>query len=288
MRDTGRVRLALALLFLISITFLVIGIRSGEAGLISSIRSTTLQVVGPVQSGATAMGEWFRTVADNFSRITTRDDEIAALKKENEELKFKLSQTNDLRRRANEIDKILAVVPPQNYRVIPAQVIAIGNSGDYQWTITLDAGKKDGISLNSSVVSGTGLVGSVVQVTDDYSIASLIIDPNVKVGVRVAGTAEIGYLSGTGDTAKLRLQMFDPYARMPVGAQIISWGSDTGKPYMPGLPIGRISEVDGSPGQLNRTGFVLPSVNISTLDVVGIVISAKRDALRDPLQQLGE
>lgn len=288
MRDTGRVRLALALLFLISFTFLVIGIRSGEAGIISSIRSTTLQVVGPVQSGATSMGEWFRTIADNFSRITTRDDEIAALKKENEELKFKLSQTNDLRRRANEIDKILSLVPPQNYRVIPAQVIALGNSGDYQWTITLDAGKKDGISLNSSVVAGTGLVGSVVQVSDDYSIASLIIDPNVKVGVRLAGTAEIGYLSGTGDTGRLRLQMFDPYARMPIGAQIVSWGSDSGKPYMPGLPLGRISEVDGVPGQLNRTGFVLPSVNISTLDLVGIVISAKRDALRDPLQQLGE
>jgi rod shape-determining protein MreC len=288
MRDSGRVRLVLAFLLAISTTFLVIGIRSGEEGVVAAARSATLQIVGPFQSAATSFGDSVRAITENLSRIATRDEEFAALERENEELKFKLSQTNDLRRRANAIDAILKIVPPQSYQVIPAQVIAVGNSGSYRWTITLDAGKADGISLNSTVVAGTGLVGTVVQVTNDFSVASLIIDPNVKVGVRLAGSAEIGYLTGTGELDELNFQLFDPYARMPLGATILSWGSDTGKPYMPGLPIGRITAVDGSLGQLNRVGYVRPNVDVSNLEIVGVVISAKREVLRDPLQPLDE
>ncbi|MTA40604.1 MAG: rod shape-determining protein MreC, partial [Actinobacteria bacterium] len=217
-------------------------------------------------------------------RITSRDDELAALRAENEELKFKLSQTADQRRRAIAIDQLLRITPPQDYKVIPAQVIAIGNTGDFRWTITVDAGSKDGITMNTTVVAGTGLVGRVIQVAEDYAIASLLIDANVKVGVRLEGSGEIGFLSGTGAIDRLTLQVFDPYAKMPIGARIFSWGSDTGKPYMPGLPIGRISSVDGAAGQLNRTATVIPSVDISNLEIVGIVISAKRDVIRKALQ----
>ena len=288
MRDSGRLRLVLALLFLVSISLLAIGIRSGEAGLISALRSSTLQITGPVQSGATSLGETFRVVAENLSRVTSRDDQLKALQVENEELKFKLSQSADLRRKAIALDQLLRIVPPQNYKVIPAQVTAIGNTGDFRWTITVDAGSIDGVTLNTTVVSGTGLVGRIVQVNDNYSIASLLIDPNVKVGVRLEGSAEIGFIAGTGVIDKLSLQLFDPYAKMPIGARVISWGSDTGKPYMPGLAIGRISSVEGSAGQLNRTATVIPSADISNLEIVGLVLSAKRDVLRDPLKPQGD
>lgn len=288
MRDSGRLRLVLALLFLVSISLLAIGIRSGEAGLISALRSSTLQITGPVQSGATSLGETFRVVAENLSRVTSRDDQLKALQVENEELKFKLSQSADLRRKAVALDQLLRIVPPQNYKVIPAQVTAIGNTGDFRWTITVDAGSIDGVTLNTTVVSGTGLVGRIVQVNDNYSIASLLIDPNVKVGVRLEGSAEIGFISGTGVIDKLSLQLFDPYAKMPIGARVISWGSDSGKPYMPGLAIGRIASVEGSAGQLNRTATVIPSADISNLEIVGLVLSAKRDVLRDPLKPQGD
>lgn len=57
---------------------------------------------------------------------------------------------------------------------------------------------------------------------------------------------------------------------------------------MPGLAIGRISSVEGSAGQLNRTATVIPSADISNLEIVGLVLSAKRDVLRDPLKPQGD
>lgn len=283
MRDSGRVRLALALLFLTSITLLIIGIRSGEAGLVSTLRTTALQIAGPIQSGATSLGEGLRVIGTNLSNITTRDDELAALRSENETLKAKLAQTADNRRKAIALDQILKLTPPDKYKVIPAKVIAIGNTGDFRWTITVDAGSNDGIGLNTTVVAGTGLVGRVIQVADDFAIASLLIDANVRVGVRLEGTGEIGYLSGNGSIDRLTLQLFDPYAKMPIGARIYSWGSDTGKPYMPGIPIGRISSVEGAAGQLNRTATVIPSADISNLEIVGLILSAKREVIREAL-----
>jgi rod shape-determining protein MreC len=285
MRDSGRVRTALALLLALALTFLVIGIRSGEDGVVSSARSALLSITGPIQSGATSLGSSIKSIGKNLSRITSRDVEYDALQKENDQLRFQLSQTNDLRRRSVQLDQLLRIVPPDKYKVVPAQVIAIGGSNDFSFTITIDAGYKDGVRTNTSVVSGTGLVGRVIRTGKDFAVVSLLVDAKVKVGARLQGTAEIGFISGTGNLNELKLSLLDPYVQIPVGTKVVSWGSETGKPYTPGILIGRVSKVEGAAGQLNRVATVVPSADISNLDIVGVVIASKRSAIRDALTE---
>ena len=285
MRDSGRVRTALALLLALALTFLVIGIRSGEDGVVSSARSALLSITGPIQSGATSLGSSIKSIGKNLSRITSRDVEYDALQKENDQLRFQLSQTNDLRRRSVQLDQLLRIVPPDNYKVVPAQVIAIGGSNDFSFTITIDAGYKDGVRTNTSVVSGTGLVGRVIRTGKDFAVVSLLVDAKVKVGARLQGTAEIGFISGTGNLNELKLSLLDPYVQIPAGTKVVSWGSETGKPYTPGILIGRVSKVEGAAGQLNRVATVVPSADVSNLDIVGVVIASKRSAIRDALTE---
>ena len=285
MRDSGRVRTALALLLALALTFLVIGIRSGEDGVVSSARSALLSITGPIQSGATSLGSSIKSIGKNLSRITSRDVEYDALQKENDQLRFQLSQTNDLRRRSVQLDQLLRIVPPDKYKVVPAQVIASGGSNDFSFTITIDAGYKDGVRTNTSVVSGTGLVGRVIRTGKDFAVVSLLVDAKVKVGARLQGTAEIGFISGTGNLNELKLSLLDPYVQIPVGTKVVSWGSETGKPYTPGILIGRVSKVEGAAGQLNRVATVVPSADVSNLDIVGVVIASKRSAIRDALTE---
>lgn len=285
MRDSGRVRTALALLLALALTFLVIGIRSGEDGVVSSARSALLSITGPIQSGATSLGSSIKSIGKNLSRITSRDVEYDALQKENDQLRFQLSQTNDLRRRSVQLDQLLRIVPPDKYKVVPAQVIAIGGSNDFSFTITIDAGYKDGVRTNTSVVSGTGLVGRVIRTGKDFAVVSLLVDAKVKVGARLQGTAEIGFISGTGNLNELKLSLLDPYVQIPSGTKVVSWGSETGKPYTPGILIGRVSKVEGAAGQLNRVATVVPSADVSNLDIVGVVIASKRSAIRDALTE---
>ena len=226
-----------------------------------------------------------KSIGKNLSRITSRDVEYDALQKENDQLRFQLSQTNDLRRRSVQLDQLLRIVPPDKYKVVPAQVIAIGGSNDFSFTITIDAGYKDGVRTNTSVVSGTGLVGRVIRTGKDFAVVSLLVDAKVKVGARLQGTAEIGFISGTGNLNELKLSLLDPYVQIPAGTKVVSWGSETGKPYTPGILIGRVSKVEGAAGQLNRVATVVPSADVSNLDIVGVVIASKRSAIRDALTE---
>jgi rod shape-determining protein MreC len=100
------------------------------------------------------------------------------------------------------------------------------------------------------------------------------------VGVRIAGTGEIGAVTGTGRTQSgpgtLRLQVFDANAVLRVGQQLVTFGSVHGRPYVPGVPVGVITRVDASASALTKIAYVRPFANDGALGVVGVVVVPPR------------
>ena len=43
-------------------------------------------------------------------------------------------------------------------------------------------------------------------------------------------------------------------------------------PYVPGVPIGQVTRVQGNAGSLTQTALVKPFVNFTSLGVVGVVV----------------
>ncbi len=160
-------------------------------------------------------------------------------------------------------------------------MIAVGPAQDFSWTVTIDAGRTDGIETDMTVINGQGLVGHVVKTTASTSTVVLIVDASSAVGGRVAGTEEIGIVAGTGRQDSLEFQLLDPMADLRVGDSLVTFGSKGGRPYAPGLPIGVVTEVGDSPGQLTRVATVQPFADVSTLSIVGVVIKAPRVDPRD-------
>jgi rod shape-determining protein MreC len=68
---------------------------------------------------------------------------------------------------------------------------------------------------------------------------------------------------------------------MSAGNRVVTWGSKNGRPYVPGVPIGVITAVRGTTGDLVRSAYIKPYVNFSTLDLVGIVVAGPRTNPRD-------
>jgi rod shape-determining protein MreC len=62
---------------------------------------------------------------------------------------------------------------------------------------------------------------------------------------------------------------------------VVTWGSKNGRPYVPGVPIGVITAVRGTTGDLVRSAYLKPFVNFSTLDLVGVVVQQPRTNPRD-------
>jgi rod shape-determining protein MreC len=153
---------------------------------------------------------------------------------------------------------------------VAASVIAFGQS--YQQTVTLDAGRADGVRPQQTVLDGNGLVGRVVSVNARTCTVLLASDPNSAVGVRLAPAGQIGWVTGQGPGALLRLQVLDATA-LRVGSQLVTAGSVNDKPFVPGVPVGVIVSVRSRAGSLTGQALVRPFAQFAGLDVVGIVVS---------------
>jgi len=82
---------------------------------------------------------------------------------------------------------------------------------------------------------------------------------------------------------ELKFELFDPIAEINVGDRIVTWGSDNGKPFVAGVPVGEIVSIKSTPGLLTKTAKVKPYVKISNLDLLAVVVEPPRIDPRDSL-----
>ena len=276
MRDNRRTRTVLGLLLLVSLTLVVLSLRGGGDG----ARDTANGIFGPVENAASAVVRPIRDFVGSISSLGTKDQQIDELQRRVDELTAQANTSESARRRAQELDDLLRLAGAGQYTTVPAQVIAFGPTQGFAWTITIDAGSADGLKVDQNVVNGQGLVGRVIRVGPSTSVVALLVDATATVGARIEGSGEVGFLNGTGDPRALELQLLDPFAPAQVGDRLVSFGVRGGA-YVPGIPLGTITEVSGTPGQLTRVAKVTPFVDVTTLDVVGVITQAPRTDPRD-------
>jgi rod shape-determining protein MreC len=131
-----------------------------------------------------------------------------------------------------------------------------------------------------TVITGLGLVGVVKISYPNSALVQLTTDPAFKVGARVAGSQQIGILSGQG-TNKAVLQLLDNQTTLKIGDVILARGSVNNRPFVPGVPIGQVTGVDNAAGAVTQTADVKLYVNYSALSIVAVVVAAPKDDPRD-------
>jgi rod shape-determining protein MreC len=81
----------------------------------------------------------------------------------------------------------------------------------------------------------------------------------------------------------MRFTLLDSQGNIPVGARLVTFGDVGQRPFVPEVPIGRVTRVLPTAGQLYRQGVVAPFVSFSSLSVVGVVVASPRTIPRDSL-----
>jgi rod shape-determining protein MreC len=79
----------------------------------------------------------------------------------------------------------------------------------------------------------------------------------------------------------MRVQLLNGRAQVKAGDRVVTFGSQSGRPFVPGVPIGRVVEVQATPGELTKTILVEPYVQFTRLDLVGVVVVPPRSDPRD-------
>ena len=283
MNDTRRTRVLLALLLVTSVSLITIDYRGGEESPLNGVRSVAATVFGPVERVAATIAGPVAGVVDGVRGLGSGQDDAARLERQNTELRRRLRTSALDRSRAQQLDDLLKVAGAGRYRVVPARVIAIGAAQTFSWTVTLDAGRGDGIRPDMTVLDGDGLVGRVKTVGRTTATVLLAVDPESSVGVRLEGSMEVGFTTGQGirDRGDLDLRLLDGQSGVAPGDRLVTFGSQGDTPYVPGVPVGRVVTVSGSPGSQTRTAVVAPYVDFTALDLVGVVVEPPRKDPRD-------
>ena len=250
----------------LAVTGLVVALgASGAAGL-EPVRGAAATVLGPLER-----------------LLGPRDDEVSAARAEQTALATRLAAAQREVAALNGGAGILEAPALAGARLVPARVVAVGASGPAgPERVTIDAGSRDGVEVDRTVVAAEGLVGRVVSVAPWTSDVLLVGSPDLTVGVRVGHRGVLGEASGAALAGGARPQpgllsfALVDRGTAAVGDAVTTLGSVGDRPYVPGIPVGTVTTVQAAGGRLAPTGTITPSVDPTSLDVVAVVLTAGR------------
>jgi len=269
-RNSRRLRLVLALLIATSFTLITVDYRGGEGASLRGLRRGAATVVGPVQRAVARVARPVGRSLSSVGDLGSLGDQVEDLRKENAELRTKLRAAEDLRRRSDELDALLGAAGSRGATLLPATVIA-DSPNNFEWTVTLDRGSRDGVQPDMTVIAGDGLVGRVLDVAPFTCLVLLAIDRQSAVGARLAN-GQVGLVSGNG-LDPLVLELREPDAAVAKGDVVLT--SDRGT-YVGGIPIGVAETISRQP-TLTKRVTIKPYVRYTALDIVGIILTAPRE-----------
>ncbi len=276
----SRGRLLLIVLIVTSLFLITLDLRGVQV--IEGIRTGTQTALTPVQKAGSWVVSPFRNFLSDVTHLGRTRNQIEKLKADNDALRQALLNRKVADAELKQLKSILNLAGNGGFKVVAAKVISQGSSTSFSQTITIDAGTNSGIRSNMTVISGFGLVGVVKASFANSAIVQLASDPAFRVGARIAGSQQIGILSGQG-TRKGVLQLLDNTEEVKVGDAILARGSNNGRPFVPGVPIGEVTAVDNSAGAVTQTADVKFYSNFATLGVVSVVVAAPKTDPRDAL-----
>jgi rod shape-determining protein MreC len=111
------------------------------------------------------------------------------------------------------------------------------------------------------------------------STVVLLVDGDFSAGVRLIRSGQLGLVTGHGPGA-LSYELIGQRARAEVGEAMYTSGST----FAAGIPVGRVATTSNDPNSPTLTGTLTPFVDVTSLDLVGVVLAVPRRAPRPPLK----
>ena len=276
----NRSRLLLVLLLVSSLFLITLDLRG--VNLASGIRSGVSTVISPVENLFTKLFSPVGNFASDVRNFGQSKKQITELNKQIDLLKANQILDEDKVSQLNQLKNVLDLAGSGGYQVVAARVINRGSTETFKETMTIDVGSRSGITKNMTVISESGLVGVVKSVTSNSSIVLLMSDPTFKVGVRIAGTQSIGVVSGQGGSTYL-LQLLDATGEIKEGDALVARGSAGDRPFVPGVPVGIVTNVNSNASSITQNADVESSANLEKISVVAVVTAATKGDPRDSL-----
>lgn len=153
------------------------------------------------------------------------------------------------------------------FTYISAKIIKSTTNRERNWLI-LDAGEDCGVADGMGVVTGNGVVGIVVAVSERYCKVISFLNNSQNVSARICGSGAIGLLSWPGsDIRTATLNEVPTHAEVSAGDTVVTSGSSSIFP--PDIPLGTVKRINSDGIYLSAdTGLFLDFSSIHYVYIV--------------------
>jgi rod shape-determining protein MreC len=281
-KTVRRRRAVLGLLVALSLILLTAYFGEASGGGLHAIQRGFLEVVSPIQDGASRALKPVRDLFGWFGDTLNAKSERDSLRKQLDALRAQRIQDVSGAREAGSLKKLLGLdrsLKLADYRPVSSRVIGQSPTVWYS-QINVDRGSSDGVGRDEPVINGDGLVGKVTVVTPNTSVVTLITDHTSGVSARVNETGALGIVQpAVGDPNQLVLQDLQRSDTVRTSDQVVTSGTISSRLdsiFPPGIPIGQVTKVSDS--ELTKSVTVRPFVSLRRLDYVQILVPRHKSA----------
>jgi len=264
-------------LVLLSIGLITVYFRESAGGGLHQVQSAGSTVLRPFEVAADRVSQPFRDAYGYFAGLIHAKSENSELRKQVEQLRQQASlnlsavgENADLRRKLHFVNSARF---PNGFDSVGAAIVAQPPS-EFEQQVLIDAGSSSGVEKDDPVISGEGLVGTVVRVAHNQSLVALLTDDAtavsaIDVKTRAPGIVKAG---SSFDHVGKDLQV-DP------GDMLVTSGwkaEGLSSIYPLGIPIGQVTSVGQNEVDLYKHVQLQPFVNFKTLSSVLVLIPKRR------------
>ena len=236
------------------------------------INTVVLTVMRPFNYLAGAVAGGGRKAVSFITFKGDLEAQVAELEKENETLRKDNADLIGVKAENARLTQLLNFKNAHpTLQTVTAKVIS-RDLGDFKDVMLIDRGSDDGIKVNMSVITGSGIVGIVDGVYGNMSKVILINSPRTRIGgMNLRGDSRVaGIINGVaGRDLSLEMRNMARNADLLPGDTIVTSGYSGYHPA--GLIIGNIEEVQMDPGGLTKAATIAPAIDFNKLEEVMIV-----------------
>jgi rod shape-determining protein MreC len=281
-KTVRRRRAVLGLLVASSLILLTAYFGESAGGGLHSIQRGVLDVVSPVQEGASRVLKPVRDLFGWAGDTLNAKGQLKHVRTERDALREQLVQTQaKLRDSAQLKDQQVLNQTRGLADNAPVRARVIAKDPNLWFDqVTIDQGTSAGVQRNQAVVNGQGLVGRVTFVSGSTAIVTLITNHTTKIGGTVSESGVEGLVEvEQGHPTDLVLNNLSSKDVISGGQIVVTSGttSTVGRypsPYPRQIPIGRVTSVQDV-GTDDQQAHLMPFVDLRRLDLVEVL--TKRD-----------
>ncbi len=272
---SGTRRVTLVLVALLLSALLVFPTQS--QGLLRHIGVPLAPIVTLPIEALAALDRSLRDVWEGYVALHGVHEENLRLRREVELLRDQNSRLREATSASQRLTALLEFKGRAASKTVAAQVIGRDATNWYR-AVMVNKGEGDGIRVEMGVITPAGVVGRVVKTSASASMVLLVTDPNNAITGLIQRTRDEGIVEGTA-RGLARMKYIPLLSTVRAGDRVITSGLTGGFPR--GLPIGVITSIDKTEGDLFQSAEIVPDTDLTRLEEVLIITAPRGEAESD-------